>query len=81
MDKYIIVWRKIKRGIWKIPSVSHKYIVRNLISDCKNLLEKRIIKCKHNALDNNNMCAQILNPIQPGGGLYDPSMSKTHTTF
>ena len=60
MDKYITAWRKIKRGIWKIPPTSHKYIVHNLSSDCKKLLEKRIIKCIHNALNNNNMCAQIL---------------------
>ena len=43
MDKYIIAWRKIKRGKWKIPPTSHKYIVHNLSSDCKKLLEKRII--------------------------------------
>ena len=60
MDKYIIAWRKIKRRIWKIPPTSHKYIDHNLSSDCKKLLEKRIIKCIHNALNNNNMCAQIL---------------------
>ena len=62
MDKYtsIIALRKIKRGIWKIPPTSHKYIVHNLSSDCKKLLEKHIIKFIHNALNNNNMCAQIL---------------------
>ena len=60
MDKYIIAWRKIKRRIWKIPPTSHIYIDHNLSSDCKTLLEKRIIKCIHNALNNNNMCAQIL---------------------
>ena len=60
INKYIIAWRKIKRRIWKIPPTSHKYIVHNLSSDCKKLLEKRIIKFIHNALNNNNMCAQIL---------------------
>ena len=60
IDKYIIAWRKIKRRIWKIPPASHKYIVYNLSSDFKKLLEKRIIKLIHNALNNNNMCAQIL---------------------
>ena len=60
IDKYIIAWRKIKRRIWKIPPTSHKYIVHNLSSDCKMLLEKRSIKFIHNALHNNNMmCAQI----------------------
>ena len=47
IDKYIIAWRKIKRRIWKIPPTSHKYIVHNLSSDCKKLLEKRIIKFIH----------------------------------
>ena len=60
IDKYIIAWRKIKRRIWEIPPTSHKYIVHNLSSDCKKLLEKLIIKFIHNALNNNNMCAQIL---------------------
>ena len=60
MDKYIIAWRKIKRGIWKIPPTRHKYIVHNISSDCKKLLEKSIIKFIHNALNNNIMCAQIL---------------------
>ena len=62
IDKYISDWGKIKRRIWKNPPTSHKYIVHiNLSSDCKKLLEKRIIKCIHNALNNNNMmCAQIL---------------------
>ena len=60
INKYIIAWRKIKRRIWKIPPTSHKYIVHNLSSDCKKLLENRIIKFIHNALNINNMCAQIL---------------------
>ena len=60
IDKYIIDWKKIKRRIWKIPPTRHKDIVHNLSSDCKKLLEKRIIKFIHNALNNNNMCAQIL---------------------
>ena len=60
IDKYIIAWRKIKRRILKILPTSHKLIVHNLSSDCKKLLEKRIIQFIHNALNNNNMCAQIL---------------------
>ena len=35
-------------------------MVRNLSLDCKMILEERIIKFIHNALNNNNiMCAQI----------------------
>ena len=57
IDKYFIARRKFKRRIWKIPPTSYKYIVHNLSSDCKKLLEKRIIKFIHNTLNNNNMCA------------------------
>ena len=56
-DKYIIAWRKIKRRIWKIPINSHKHIVHNLSSDCKYLIEKRILKFIHNGLDSNSVCA------------------------
>ena len=59
IDKYIIACRKINRRIWKIPPTSHKYIVHNLSSDCKRLLEKRIIKCIHNALNNKIPVIQI----------------------
>ena len=56
-----MVGEKFKRPIWKIPLTSHKYTVHNINSDCKLLLEKSIIKCIPNALNNNNMmCAQIL---------------------
>ena len=49
------------RRIWKIPPTSHKYNVHNLSSGCKMLLEKRIMKLIHNALNNNNMmCAQVI---------------------
>ena len=54
--KYIIAWRKIKRQVWKIPINSHKQIVHNLISDCKYLIEKRILKFIHNGLNSKCMC-------------------------
>ena len=50
-DKYLIAWRKIKRRTWKIPSNSHKHIVHNLSSDCKCLVERRILKFLHNGLN------------------------------
>ena len=59
-DKYIIAWRKIKRRIWKIPINSHKHIVHNLSSDCKYLIEKRILKFIHNGLNSNSVCANLL---------------------
>ena len=59
-DKYIIVWRKIKRRIWKIPINNNKHIVHNLSSDCKYLIEKRILKCIHNGLNSNSVCANLL---------------------
>ena len=57
IDKYIIAWRKIKRRIWKIPINSHKHIVHNLSSDCKYLIEKRILKFIHNS---NSVCENLL---------------------
>ena len=59
-DKYIIALRKIKRRIWKIPINSHKHIVHNLSSDCKYLIEKRILKFIHNGLNSNSVCANLL---------------------
>ena len=58
-DKYIITWRKIKRQIWKIPINSQKHIVHNLSSDCKYLIEKRILKYIHNGLNSNSVCANL----------------------
>ena len=58
-DKYIIAWRKIKRRIWKIPINSHKHIVNNLSSDCKYLIEKRILKFIHNGLNSNRVCENV----------------------
>ena len=60
-DKYIIAWRKIKKRIWKIPINSHKHIVHNLSSDCKYLIEKRILKIIHNEL--NSMYVQICSKL------------------
>ena len=60
IDKYIIAWRKIKRRIWKIPINSHKHIVHNLSSDCKYLIEKRILKFIHNGLNSNSVCENLL---------------------
>ena len=60
IDKYIIAWRKIKRRIWKIPINSHKHIAHNLRSDCKYLIEKRILKYINNGLNSNNVCANML---------------------
>ena len=47
-------------GIWKIPINSHKHIVHNLSSDCKYLIEKRILKFIRNGLNNNSVCANLL---------------------
>ena len=61
IGKYIFAWRKIKRRIWKIPiNTSHKHIVNNLSSDCKYLIEKRILKFIHNGLNNNRVCENLL---------------------
>ena len=55
-----IAWRKIKRRSWKIPINSHKHIVHNLSSDCKYLIEKRILKFIHNGLNSNSVCENLL---------------------
>ena len=54
IGKYIIVWRKIKGQIWKIPINSHKHIVHNLSSDCKYLI------FIHNGLNSNSVCENLL---------------------
>ena len=57
---YKIAWRKSKRRIWKIPINSHKHIVHNLSSDCKYLIEKRILKFIYNGLNSKRVCANLL---------------------
>ena len=52
--------QKFKRRIWKIPINSHKHIVYNLSSDCKNFIEKRILKFIHNGLNSKSECANLL---------------------
>ena len=59
-NKCIIAWGKIKRRIWKIPINSHKQIVHNCSSDCKYLMEKRILKFIHNGLNSYSVCANLL---------------------
>ena len=44
----------------KIPINSHKHTVHNLSSDCKYLIEKRILKFIHNGLNSNSVCQNLL---------------------
>ena len=58
-DKYKIAWRKIKRRIWKLPPLAHNTIVHSLTSDFNVLLENRILKFIHNALNHNSVCKHV----------------------
>ena len=51
---------KLRGRFGKFPFCSHKYIVHNLSSDCKYLIEKRTWKFIHNGLNSNSVCANLL---------------------
>ena len=61
VQKFYIAWRKVKCRIWKLPSTIHiNSIIHNITSNIHIILEKRFIKFKHNALNGNIVCRQIL---------------------
>ena len=60
VENFKIAWRKVKRRIWNIPPQSHNTIVHNLGSDIDILLDKRMLKFIHNALNRNKICIDIL---------------------
>ena len=49
-------WRKVKRGIWKLPRLTHDCIIHGLNTGSSTLIEKRMINCIHNALNHNSVC-------------------------
>ena len=51
---------KVKRRIWKLPNNAHNKIIHNIAFNIHIILEKRLIKFMHSALNGNEMCKQIL---------------------
>ena len=60
VGKFYVAWRKVKRRIWKLPNTAHNRIIHNIASNIHIILEKRLIKFIHSALNGNEMCKQIL---------------------
>ena len=61
IEAFRIVWRKIKRRIWKLPERAHNIIVHNLSYHFDVCLDMRIIKCVYNALNySNEKCHNLL---------------------
>ena len=51
VDKFYVAWRKVKRRIWKLPNTAHNSINHNIASNIHIILEKRLIKFIHSALN------------------------------
>ena len=62
VDKFYVARRKVKRRICKLPKTAgtHNRIIHNIVSNMRIILENRLIKFIHSALDGNEMCKQIL---------------------
>ena len=60
MYTHFVAWRKVKHRIWKLPNTAHNMIIHNIAYNMHIVLEKRLIKFIHSALNSNEMCEQIL---------------------
>ena len=47
VDQFRVVWRKITRRIWRLPTRAYNAIVQNLSNNIDDQLETRIIKLIH----------------------------------
>ena len=59
VDKFYVAWRKVKRHIWKLPNTAHNRIIHNIASNIHIILEKRLIKFIHSALNGSDVCKQF----------------------
>ena len=61
---FILLGAKVKRRIWKLPNTTHNSIIHNIISNIlvhiTSIIEKRLIKFMHSALNGNVVSRQIL---------------------
>ena len=61
IKKFKVVWRKIKRHIWRLPYRVHNAIVHQLSYDIDHQLETRMITLVHMCLNHSNhICRSII---------------------
>ena len=62
IEAFRIVWRKIKRRIWKLPARAHNIIVHNLCYNFGVCFDMRMIKFVYNALNHytHEICHNLL---------------------
>ena len=60
VDEFRVVWRKVKRRIWRLPSNTHNVIIQNLTYNIDDQLDARIAKFIHMCLNHDNdVCRSI----------------------
>ena len=60
VDDIYIAWRKVIRVIFKIPNVTHNYIVFNLCYSITDGLDRRLVKYIHSLSHTNNTTEQSI---------------------
>ena len=60
VGKFYVAWWKVKRRLCKLPNTAHNSIIHSIASNIHIILEKRLIKFIHSALNGNEMCKKIL---------------------